>query len=273
MKVPISKQLTDTLILPCIAITGAGLYDLYSVGQKRFDQNIVFIFLFGIPTLLFAWLLLDKRIEFKDNKKVRKADRWLQLPFSSFSTLFIILISSFFLVGGLASVFGDKDTFSGLPMLLPGFSVIILTAIAIDNPRIWFSDSYNIEDDIEMINNTPKENFPAYQDGVFSYSDNSFIIQLDNEVKTINWDAITSIRAYKIDQFAYDCIVIEIHLAETFITINDQTAGHMKFMATASGKLKNFKDDWFTIVAFPAFETNRTTIYERQTGHNEKGSH
>ncbi|MBS1636919.1 MAG: hypothetical protein JST26_13460 [Bacteroidetes bacterium] len=273
MKVPISKQLTETLILPCIAITGVGLYDLYSAGQKRFDQNIVFIFLFGIPTLLFAWFLFDKRIEFKDNKKVRKTDRWLQLPFSSLSTLFIIIISSFFLVGGLASVFGDKDISSGLPMLSIGLSVIVLTAIAVDHPKIWFSDSYNFEDDIERINNTAKENFPAYQDGVFSYADNSFTIQLDKEIKTINWDEITLITAYKIDQFAYDCIVIEIHLAETFITINDQTAGHMKFMDTATDKLTNFKNDWFPVVAFPAFETNLTTIYEKQTADNEKGRH
>jgi hypothetical protein len=46
LKVPISKQLIVNLIFPCIAITGVGLYDLYSKGQKRFDQNIVFIILF-----------------------------------------------------------------------------------------------------------------------------------------------------------------------------------------------------------------------------------
>lgn len=273
LKVPISKQLTDNLILPCIAITGVGLYDLYSTGQKRFDQNIVFIILFGIPTLLFAWFLLDKKVEFKDNKKVRKADRLFQLPFSSFSTLFIFIISSLFLVGGLAVIFGDKDTSGGLPMLLIGLSVVVLTAIAVDHPKVWFSDTLNMDDMIEDIKNTPQENFPAYQDGIFSYGENSVTIQLDNETKTISWDDITLIKAYKIDQYTVDCIVIEIHLAETFISINDQTTGHMKFMETASSKLANFKKDWFTVVAFPAFETNLTTIYERQTADEKKGSH
>lgn len=126
---------------------------------------------------------------------------------------------------------------------------------------------------MEDIKNTPQENFPAYQDGIFSYSDNSFTIQLDKETKTINWDDIELIKAYKIDQYTVDCIVIEIHLAETFITINDQTTGHMKFMDTASNKLSNFKKDWFTVVAFPAFETNLTTVYERQTADEKKGSH
>jgi hypothetical protein len=265
VKVPISKELANTLILPCIAITSVGLYDLYSTGQKRFDQNIIFIILFGVPTLVFIWLLLDKRVEFKDNNKVRKAERWLQLPFSSTSTLFIFIVASFFLVGGLAATFGDKDTASGFPLLFIGLLVIILTIIAVENSKIWFSDSSNIEDDIERIKNTPKESYPMYQDGIFSYLEKAFTIKLDKETKTISWDEITLIRAYKIDQFAYDCIVIEIHLRDTFITINDQTEGHMKFMDTAFENLSNFRKDWFPVVAFPAFETNLTTIYEKQT--------
>lgn len=265
LKVPISKQLTDNLIYPCIAITGVGLYDLYSTGQKRFDQNIVFIILFGIPTLLFVWFLIDKKVEFKDNKKVRKADRLFQLPFSSFSILVIFILSSLILVGGLATIFGDKDTSGGIPMLLIGLSAVVLTAIAVDHPKVWFSDTLNMDDMIEDIKNTPQGNFPAYQDGIFSFGENSFTIQLDIETKTISWDDITLIKAYKIDLYTVDCIVIEIHLAETFISINEQTTGHMKFMETASSKLTNFKKDWFTVVAFPAFETNLTTIYERQT--------
>ena len=273
VKVPISKQLTDNLILPCLAITGVGLYNLYSKEQNRFDQNILLIIAFGIPTLLFDWFLLDKRVEFNDNKKVRKADRLFQLPFSSFSTLLIFIISSLFLVGGLAIFFRDKDTSGGLPMLLISLSAVVLTAIAVEHPKVWFSDTLNMDDMIEDIKNTPQENFPAYQDGIFSYDKNSFKIQLNNETKTISWDDITLIKAYKIDNYTIDRIVIEIHLAETFMSINDQTTGHMKFMETASSKLTNFKKDWFTVVAFPAFETNLTTIYERQTADVKKGSH
>ena len=273
LKVPVSKQLIDNLIFPCIAITGVGLYDLYSTGQKRFDQNIVFIILFGIPTLLFLWFLIDKKVEFKDNKKVRKADRLFQLPFSSFLTLVIFILSSLILVGGLATIFGDKDTSGGIPMLLIGLSAVVLTAIAVDHPKVWFSDTLNLDDMIEDIKNTPQGNFPAYLDGIFSYGENSFTIQLDIETKTIYWEDITLIKAYKIDLYTVDCIVIEIHLEETFISINDQTTGHMKFMETASSKLTNFKKDWFTVVAFPAFETNLTTIYERQTVDEKKGSH
>ena len=272
LKVPISKQLTDILILPCIAVTCVGLYDLLSTGQKRFDQNILFIILFGIPTLLFAWFLLDKKVEFKDNKKVRKADRLFRLPFSLFLLLNFFMFSFLILVGGLAIIFGDKDISVGIPMLCIGLTVIIFIAIVFEHPKIWYSDTFNFEDMYEEIKDTPSENFPAYQDGIFSYDDNSFTIQLENEAKTINWHNITLIRAYKIDLFAVDCIIIEIYLEDTFISINDQTTGHMKFMQTASSKLNNFKKDWFSVVAFPAFETNLTIIYEQKTAYEKKVS-
>jgi hypothetical protein len=139
-----------------------------------------------------------------------------------------------------------------------------MTAIAIDHPKIWLSDTFDLDGMMENIKDHPNERSPAYQDGIFSYDENSFSIQLEKEIKTITWDDISLIIAYKVDQFAYDCIVIEIHWRETFISINDQTPGHMKFMESASNKLANFKHDWFPVVAFPAFETNLTTIYERQ---------
>jgi hypothetical protein len=59
-----------------------------------------------------------------------------------------------------------------------------------------------------------------------------------------------------------DSIVIEVHLDKTYFTISDDTPGHMKFMEIAADKLANFKKDWFTIVAFPAFKTNLTVVYD-----------
>ncbi len=164
---------------------------------------------------------------------------------------------------------GDKYISGGLPLLRAGLSTVILISIAIEHPKIWFSDSYNMEDEFEKMSDTPKENHPMYQDGIFTYSEFSFTVRLEAEILTIRWDEISLIRAYKIDQLAYDCIVIEIHLREMFFTINDETAGHMKFMDTASENLPGFKEDWFFVVAFPAFETNLTTIYKKQAVHDE----
>lgn len=264
MKFPITRQLTEYLFYPCIASTGAAIYDLYTTGQKRIDQNIVFILLFGLPTILFGYYLYSKKTTFKEENKVREKDRIFKLPFSSVSTSIIIIFSTFLLVGGLAEIIDDRDLQSGFPMLLVGVLVIIFTIISFVHPKIWFSDTFNFEDLTENIRNTPKENIPAYQNGIFTYDDNSFTIQLENEIKKINWKEIIIIKAYKIDQYTFDSIIFEIHLKDISFKISDDTVGYGKFMEIASEKLSNFKKDWFAEVAFPAFETNLTIIYERK---------
>ncbi len=100
MKVPISKELTEHLMLTSLIVAAVGFYDLFFAGQKLFHQNIVFI-AFIVPTLLFAWLLFDSRVEFKDNTKVRKADRWFRLPFSSSAVFLFSLFRQFLCVLGL----------------------------------------------------------------------------------------------------------------------------------------------------------------------------
>ncbi|MFM2048761.1 MAG: hypothetical protein RI955_1309 [Bacteroidota bacterium] len=264
MKVPISKQLIENLITPFSVVTGLALYEIYSVGQERFNQDILAACIFGIPTVLFIWLWFDKRIEFKENKKVRKADRIPFIQLTSFACILIFSFSIFIIVAGLIAIVTHNSYHAGIPLILFGLTIFTLTAIAHEHPRIWFSDTFNLEDELERMNGMRQDNHPLYEDGIFTYADNSFTIQLDDKTQTINWDDITLIRTYKVDQYTFDCIVIEIYLKKTFITINDQTLGHMKFMDNAAKKLQGFKQDWFGVVAYPAFETNLTTIYERQ---------
>lgn len=125
----------------------------------------------------------------------------------------------------------------------------------------------------EEISGNSNGNPSIYQDGIFSYSGNTFSIQLVTEVRIIEWNDILLISAYKIDQFTVDSIIIDIHFAETCISINDQTEGYLKFMDVAAERLVNFKRDWFSVVAFPPIETNLTTIYEKPITRNEIGSH
>lgn len=40
-------------------------------------------------------------------------------------------------------------------------------------------------------------------------------------------------------------------------------------MDEAEKRLPNFKNDWFPVVAFPAFETNLTIIYEKPSSEEE----
>jgi hypothetical protein len=265
VKVPISRKLTDSLITPFFAITSVALYDLYSTGQKRFDLNILILIIWGVPTILISWFLIDKRTDFKKITKVRRAQRLFKLPIYSSSAYIFFIVSSLCIFGGLGSMYSNNNFSFGLPLLLIGLVIFLLIAISIDHPKIWFKDSFNVEDDLDRYKNTPKENFPAYQDGVFTYSENSFTILLDKKNKTIFWNEISSIKAYKVDEFIVDCIIIEIYVGDRVIKIDDQTTGHMKFMETAENKLCNFEKNWFMMVAFPPFETSLTVIYDKQS--------
>ncbi|MGI8670520.1 MAG: hypothetical protein ACR2J3_11860 [Aridibacter sp.] len=263
MRIPITKRLTEEMILPCIAITAVVIFQLYTAGQKKIELNVILIILFGIPTILLSWFLLDKRFEFKEFAKSRKADRYFKLPFSLHSTFLAFIFFPILLFGGLLVIISDKNFAVGIPMFLFGLIPIILTAIAIEHPKIWFSDTINVIDLVKEIAETPKENFPAYQDGIFTYKDESFDVKIDGETKHVNWDEINSIIAYKVDLLTVDSIIIEIYADDFAIKIDDQMAGSMKFMETAADKLENFRKDWYMVVAFPAFETNLTIIYEK----------
>lgn len=263
MKLPISKDLTEDLLIPCIAIVGVILIILYSDGQKDFELNILIIILFGVPAILFSWFLLDKRFEFKEIQKVRKADKLFQLPFSRSSTNYIFMYSPIVVFTGILLTMGDNDLLYGIPFLSGGLITIVLTAIAVEHPKIWFSDTINMIDLMKEIAETPKEDSPAYQDGIFTYYDELFDVRIDGGTKTFYWDKITSIIAYKVDLIKIDSIIIEIYADGTAIKMGDRMAGSMKFMETAAGKLENFREDWYMVVAFPAFETNLTIIYEK----------
>lgn len=264
MKVPISKDLADRLSTPCLAITAVGLYDLYSSGEKHLFQNVLLIILFGVPTIVLAWWFFDKRIEFKDNAKVRKKEMTFQLPFSDSSTFIIMLIAFLFLVCGFAMFVGDKNYSTGIFMTLFSLTVIVLLSRAIDNPKIWFRDTFSMADIIEEAKNIPKEETHGYQDGIFSYGEDFFTFQIDKTKETKKWEEITLIKAYKVDLITVDSIMFEIHFPDTYFTFSDDTVGYAKFMDIAAEKLANFKKDWFMVVAFPAFEKNLTIIYERE---------
>ena len=243
----------------------AAAYDLCTSGRLRLQQNMALLIVFGIPAIITIWLLIDKRISFTERKKVIKSNLLLGLPFSSYACLFIFICSSFAIAAGLAIIFGDKKTMEGLPYLLSGVAAFVVAVVSLEYPRVAFKDSYILEDIIERIKDQPKENFPAYQDGIFIYNENGFTVGLDNATLHVLWTDIKKISAYKVDQLTVDCIVIDVELENTRFTINDETAGHMKFMETAAERLAGFKKDWFGIVAFPAFETNFTIVYQRKS--------
>lgn len=268
MKVAFSKQLVYYLIAPCWLLAGLGLYGYVYSGQKLMAENLAFILLFGIPSIVFAWLLIDKRVQFKTSQKLRNGKYLLKLPFSSGVKLPVFFSGLCCFVVGLSIMSDKEDTTGGFPMLLIGLIAILLVVIANEHPRIWFADTFYMDELLEKFKDRPIGSAPYYDDGIFTYQDNSFTCKTANEAKTINWNDVLLIKAYKVDMFTTDRIIIEIYAKETIVSINDETLGHMKFMETAAKRLDNFKEDWFEAVAFPAFETNLTIIYKKADEEN-----
>lgn len=240
------------------------LIDWVVRGQRWVGQDILLILFFGVPMLLLACWLLIKKTQFKEYKKVRRQERLFRLPFSSAVSLGVFTIAALFLAVGLAMLREDKNTATGLYLALFSLLVIVIMAVCTEHPKIWFSDTFNTWDTIEAYKSNPSGAFSDSRDGVFSYSDGSFTLGSDKEAKTIEWNDIDLISAYKQDLLTVDCIVIGIHFRQGSVSISDQSEGFVKFMELASQKLPHFNKDWFMELAFPAFETKQMIIYKKR---------
>ncbi|REG90745.1 hypothetical protein [Flavobacterium aquicola] len=99
--------------------------------------------------------------------------------------------------------------------------------------------------------------------GIFTFNDNSFSIQIENSIKEINWNEINSMVAYKIDLYATDLITLEIYCSNNFnFKINEETPGWFRFLENSKKMFPKITENWEMNIAVPAFETNLTLIYD-----------
>jgi hypothetical protein len=94
-------------------------------------------------------------------------------------------------------------------------------------------------------------------------SEDGFSIKLSSGIKNIRWVEIEKIDTYKIDLFTTDEIIFEIVLTDTVIKISEEIEGWGNFTDKIEVALSGFDKEWFSKVAYPAFKTNFTTIYQR----------
>jgi hypothetical protein len=101
--------------------------------------------------------------------------------------------------------------------------------------------------------------------GIFTFNDNSFSIQIENSIKEINWNEINSMLAYKVDLYATDIICLEIYCSNDFrFKINEETSGWFKFLENSKKMLPQIIENWEMNIAVPAFANNLTLIYDRE---------
>ena len=79
----------------------------------------------------------------------------------------------------------------------------------------------------------------------------------------IAWDDIVEIVAFKWDIFVYDVICLGFRLigAEDFIEVAEAFSGYKNFIKAVESRFA-LAENWWNDVAFPAFETNWSTIWE-----------
>lgn len=82
----------------------------------------------------------------------------------------------------------------------------------------------------------------------------------------VPWDQITKIVAFKRDVYAHDLICLLIEQADgSVFEINERALGWMELVNELPIRLPAARaySDWFTEVAFPAFDMSPTSVFVR----------
>ena len=101
--------------------------------------------------------------------------------------------------------------------------------------------------------------------GSFVYDENGFIMQYEDVVQKVKWENITQLNAYKRDLLALDRIEMEIVCGKTFFVVTEDLPGWFQFVIKLKEVFPTIPKDWEMNISKPAFETNFTTIYSKNT--------
>ena len=105
------------------------------------------------------------------------------------------------------------------------------------------------------------------KNGVIQIDERRVEVMRDGKpVDSVLWTAVSEISAYKRDLFSVDLICVGIKAQddgrEQCLELHEEMKGFKTFMATLD-TLFTFRDpDWWSKVAFPAFETNLTILWK-----------
>jgi hypothetical protein len=95
-------------------------------------------------------------------------------------------------------------------------------------------------------------------DGVVLHKD-------DRVVWTIRWDEVTRIEAYKIDLITTDVVCLEFVSATLSGVVDEETPG-WKQLTIAVAERFPVRSDWRSVVVKPPFATNRSILWDRDSG-------
>jgi hypothetical protein len=102
--------------------------------------------------------------------------------------------------------------------------------------------------------------------GDFSYNETGFCVDLNCEVEKYLWQEIKSIIAYKRDDYTVDTICLDIYFQnKSCLTITENTSGWYQFINYLGKNVLLNDDNWQVKIILPAFATNLTLLYDKQS--------
>lgn len=100
--------------------------------------------------------------------------------------------------------------------------------------------------------------------GIFTYTNDSFTVEFDEGVKSFEWNKIKTLLGYKVDNFTYDIIALQVILTDNFkFRVTEETKGWYQFLIRLKEKIAEVPKDWEISISTPAFEKILTVVYDK----------
>ena len=107
----------------------------------------------------------------------------------------------------------------------------------------------------------------VYEDnGRFTYDDDGFVFQFSDLPQKIFWSEIDRMTAYKVDLITIDELRLDIEFRGLTLPISEETPGFFQFVLKTKEVFTTIANDWDLKIIHPAFEANKTVIYEKKQG-------
>ncbi len=97
--------------------------------------------------------------------------------------------------------------------------------------------------------------------GCFSYMDNGFVFRYESFLKTLHWNEITGLIAFKTDLLTTDRIDMHIVYGEKYFTISEEHPGWYVFIRKLDEIFPSIPKNWGTDILQPPFAENRIVLY------------
>jgi hypothetical protein len=154
------------------------------------------------------------------------------------------------------------------PLGIAVLSGVILLLISIFLDRVL--TPWQLRRSVEKILKSKAKHDPrALEDpkngGVVADADSLKITSSHGDTSELQWSEVKEVHAYKRDLFTTDLICLAFKRAgkEEYYEIHEEMSGYHDLLEVLQTRLPNFTLNWFSDVAFPAFETKHRIIWRR----------